>query len=231
MAAVLLPAARGMLDTSAFNPALRITAPGQFLPASEDTFVDLNAPDHNFDCTGSPPKGLELLYSNFPGFVSTREAYLQFDLSGVSGPAELSSLSVHIVQNALPGSAMVNLSLYATSDDAWNETTLTYNNQPAAPTLTHLQTVTVTSIVTGELIFDDPQVGQTIETERQTDQTASFLLRLTGGTDLEFGGGLSFEDREGCHGDPGADEPVIKLQSAMPPDQTIYLPLIRKEAP
>ncbi len=182
--------------------------------AGHDTFVDINNPEQNYDCSGSF-SGLELGYSNFPVFTSTREFYLKFDLTTVTGPAEQSTLILSLAQNALPGGATANVALYSTTDDSWDEATMTYNNQPASSTWSLQQTITITSGVTGQITFDDPAVGAYIEGERTTDQLASFLIRIEDGSNLGFGGGLVFEDHENCLSPETGDEPIINIQSGV----------------
>ena len=176
------------------------------LPASQDSFIDLNNPDTNYNA-----QRLEVTYSNFPGFVPTRFSLLQFDLGGVTAVISRSRLVLSLVENNLPAGSQVSLGLY-TADDTWDETTLTYNTAPTADTL--LQSLTITAGLTGTLVFDDG-VGAYLEGERGGDGTAAFLLRLDGGGGaLGFAGSLLFEDREGTADGLNGNEPALDLRPA-----------------
>lgn len=191
------------------------------IPTSHDAFIDANNPTTNFNV-----QRLEVTYSNFPSFVATRQSLLQFDLAEVTSVVDQSRLVLEIVENNLSTGAEVDLGLYAT-DDAWDETSITYNTRPALGPL--LQTLTITAGLTGTVLFDDSSVGIYIEGERNGDGLVSFLLHLDGGSgSLGFGGNLLFEDREGTHDGVNGNEPFIDLHPEDDSSYWLFLPLIVK---
>jgi hypothetical protein len=190
--------------------------------ASADTFVDPNNPNTNYD-----DQRLEVTYSNFPGFVSTRYSLLQFDLSSLASVADESAVVVEVVENNLPAGAAVDLALYEVAGDTWAEDTVTFNTSPSAGSL--LQTVNVSAGFTGQVSFDSAGVGTYVEQERVGDGTASFLLRLDAGSgDLAFGGNILFEDREGTDDGLNGNEPFIDPGPVAAATEPLYLSLANR---
>ncbi len=177
--------------------------------AAYDAFVDPNNPTTNYDGAR-----LEVTYSNFPNFTATRRTLLQFNLSGESTKLSTTPVAVHVVENNLPAGASVKLGLY-TLVDSWEETTVTFANQPAVGEL--LQTVDVAAGFTGRVKFDAATVSAYLEAQRTSDNKAAFLLQLDGGSgSLGFAGNLLFEDHEGTHDGVNGNEPMLLTPAAMP---------------
>jgi hypothetical protein len=111
-----------------------------------------------------------------------------------------STFNVTITGNGFPSGALMDVSLYSVANDNWTAATITWNNASGLGPFTLLQTVQVPSGTTGALVFGsagaDNPVGTYIEQQRVSDGKASFLLRITGGSSIGFGGSLNIEDSE-----------------------------------
>lgn len=190
------------------------------LDSTQDAFVDPINSGTNYDV-----QQLELTYSNFPAFVATRRAVVQFDVSGVGNDISTAQLVVQVVANNTPAGATVEIGLYG-ADDGWTEENVTFASAPSEGAL--LQTVSVASGALDTVTFDAAEVGAYIESQRTGDGVASFVLRLASGSgNLGFGGNLLLEDREGSANGVDGDEPYLVLPAALPPvadagpDQTV----------
>jgi hypothetical protein len=174
------------------------------LTAAQDTFVDLNNTNNNYN-----GQRLEVTYSNFLGLQATRYLLLQFDLAGLADTFTTeTALVVTLVENNLPDGASLNLTLY-TVPDQWDEATVTYATRPT--TGAQLQGRTVSNTTTGAIVFDAAAVRDYLAAEYAGDQIASFVLSIAGGSGaLGFAGNLVFEDREGSHDGNNGNEPALR---------------------
>lgn len=173
------------------------------LLSTHDVAIDPNNHITTYDDTR-----LETTYSNFPTFAATRRVLLQFDLSTQTEALNGALLTLNLVENNLAAGSSVTLALYAT-DDGWDESSVTWANQPTTGNL--LQSITVDAGFTGAISFSQPAIGAYLEAQRTGDQIASFLLQLDGGSgNLGFGGNLFFEDHEGSHDGVNGNEPRIE---------------------
>lgn len=175
------------------------------LPAVQDSYTDINAPTTNLN--GSP---LNVGNSfGIPGQpdVTTRYAFLQFDLSGVG--FEIKSAILSLATLPCGGQAAVdevNVAVYGVDNapaNAWSEATITWDTQPGLSTGTHLITLdggTTTADNAQWVTWTDSSGGALaswLETQRlANDASATLVLAIENST----GPGIAdvfFEDREG----------------------------------
>ncbi|TNJ62313.1 DNRLRE domain-containing protein [Paenibacillus hemerocallicola] len=90
----------------------------------KDTFV------RNGDYAGSNYGGNTSMAVKKSSVGFQREAFLQFDLSGIAGDVMSASLYLYGATNDSAGTEVDN-TIRAVSDDNWTETGLTWNNKPA----------------------------------------------------------------------------------------------------
>ncbi len=183
--------------------ALPRTQPNSVHMAKQDTFVDINNANNNYN-----GNRLEITYSNFLGLQPTRAVLLQFDLAGLADSFTANTaLVMTLVENNLPMDASLNLALYTTSDQ-WEEAQVTYATRPSQGT--QLQTLTISDTTMGEIHFDAEAVRNYLATEYAGDKLASFVLSVSGGSGtLGFAGSVIFEDREGSNDGINGDEPYL----------------------
>ena len=122
------------------------------LEASADAFVrDGSYADQNF-ATGS------LTVKKDTGTGYNREAFLKFDLSGISDPVSAAVLCL----TPLTLGATVEHQIYFMLDDSWTETGITWNNRPTGgslwtsyqPTANQPLWIDVTELVRGQAVGD-----------------------------------------------------------------------------
>ncbi len=206
----------------------------QVISPQHDAYIDLNNPNTNYDPCASNSGGLDLGYSAFPSFLSTREIYLKFDLSGISESANRSLFSVTITNNVWEPGSTLSVSLYGIPTDGWDETIITWNNKPTGSPIL-LETQQIAAGYESALTFGDPAsanpVGTFIEDERTNDGHVTFLIKLTGGSDVQFAGLSTIEDRESCLTPTSGDEPTIQIRSDQTPNFALHLPIVIKGAP
>jgi hypothetical protein len=65
---------------------------------------------------------------------NTRETYLKFDLSGITGAITAGKLRLYGALTNVVDSGIPNVAVYSATNTSWNETTLTYNNRPLSGT-------------------------------------------------------------------------------------------------
>jgi hypothetical protein len=100
----------------------------------------------------------------------TRESYLKFDLSALSGSGVESAI-LKVYATAVDPS--IKVALYEVADDSWEETTITWNNKPAAGA--HLVSVSLTSADIGQWISID--LTEYANTQFLADQQMSICLK------------------------------------------------------
>lgn len=99
------------------------------LTPSADTYVFNSSGDTNFGTVDST----YVSFGNGPAFG---RAYYQFDLSSIPAGSTINSATLSLPLKSI--SAVVTVQMYMSRPDvAWNETSLTWNNQPA---MTNVQT-------------------------------------------------------------------------------------------
>lgn len=131
------------------------------LTVTEDTFVANNA-------TGTNYNGSSLQIKNS---APERRAYLKFDVSGIDLSA-LSSAKIKMYANATSLTDGKNIAVYPVDASAWNETTLTWANQPTAGA-----TAVATASVGGSGSWYEWDVSDYLKTFDGTNP--SFMLKMT----------------------------------------------------
>ncbi len=165
-----------------------------------DGYVLHNAAAQNFD-----GDGLFISYDGLGGFESSAETYLRFDLS--SEPAISSAFLLLTTANDQLNAANANITLYAVSDDTWEEGSLNANNAP--PLGSALQTVSLTD----GLIFDNAALTAYLEAERSGDGIASLALKIDSVTGGSIWGALLLGDSEQTG---GLAAPALGLNGTIP---------------
>ncbi len=129
-----------------------------------DTYADANFGDDD-----------ELIIKSASSDHYTRRAYLQFDLSRfAAGSVDNALLTAQVNYHQTPG-VSVPLKIYSVSSDAWNESTLTWNNEPGPDAL--LRTINVSDV--GPVSFD---ITTHVISELAGDKTMSLVLLDDSGT-------------------------------------------------
>lgn len=114
-----------------------------------------------------------------PGAGRGRRGFLRFDTSSVTGAITSAKLRVHsrLTDAALPPTTMI---VQKVTDTAWNEMTLTWNNQPAVASPDALAQIIVANATSQYYEFDLAQflqqeraAGRTIVSLRLINQTAT----------------------------------------------------------
>jgi hypothetical protein len=156
-------------------------------PPAADGWTDINAPD-----TVNNTVYLWIRGSTTACTVTNR-TYLRWDLTSVSDGTTIASATLTLNANALSGDFTTarNVTLYQVATDSWNETTLTWNNQPAIGSA--IQTVQVSA--TGQVAFNAAGLASYLDTQAKGDNQASFALQMTG--DCTSGSaGVRFDSKE-----------------------------------
>jgi hypothetical protein len=209
------------------------------LSVVQDSYTDINAPTTNFD------GGLLNVANSFgaPGEpdVTTKYVFLQFDLSGVG--FEIKSATLSLATLHCGGQAAVdevNVAIYGVDNaptNAWSETTLTWDTQPALSTSTSLITLDAGATTADSARWvtwtDDSGVALASWLEAQrlaNDQSATLVLAIENSS----GPGIAdvfFEDREGSGAAYGCADslggPTLEVSDRVG-DYQIFLPLIER---
>lgn len=155
------------------------------------TAVTLNATDDGYVRDGSYAStsygtgNLVIRKANSAGF--SRESYAKFDLSSYAGTS-VSRAELKLYTTKVDG--LTPISIYAINDDTWTESTLNWNNAPAAGSL--LTTVNVNTL-SQWYTFD---VTAFVNAELSGNKKASFLIKDASGTNYY----INFANREVTNG-------------------------------
>jgi PKD repeat protein len=129
-----------------------------------DSYADANFGDDD-----------ELIIKGAGSDFYTRRAYLQFDLTRfAASSADSAIFTVEVNYHQTPG-VSVPLKLYSVASDSWNESTLTWNNEPGPGAL--LGTINVSDV--GPVSFD---LTSYVSAELTGDKTVSLVLLDDSGT-------------------------------------------------
>lgn len=139
-------------------------------PPAQDGWVDINAPTVINNTVNLWARG------STTACTPTNRTYLKWDLTGVTSTIANATITLNI--NGLSGDFPNphNITLYQVTNDAWDETTLTWNNSPTIGSAIQTQTVTVV----GQVIFNDPLLAAFLDAQAKGDHVASFAIDMTG---------------------------------------------------
>jgi hyaluronate lyase len=132
---------------------------------SADAYVASGSPQTNY---GSAPT---LAVTNASGNV--REAYFKFDTSDVKGSVYAAKLMLYASNTDSKGGEKEN-KLYALASNNWDESSLTWNNKPAAGRLL------TSSVITPGYTWQEFDVTSYIQEQMNSDRMAGFTLRQDG---------------------------------------------------
>jgi len=204
------------------------------LEAAQDAYTDLNADANNFD------EGL-LTTANSPGFpgeddVTTKQIFLEFDLSGVTFEIQSATLSLATLTcgRQVPVDS-VDVAVYGVDNAAtWDESTLTWDNQPDLSTgiLATLDAGSITANSAQIYTWTDGGTGLLaawLETQRQAnDGSATLVLRIENSENPGLAD-VFFEDSEtsgasyGCQDSLGPPGLLVRDTAT---EFEIHLPLV-----
>jgi len=118
--------------------------------------------------------------------AQARWSFLQWDLSDIAPGTTLASAKVTLYVSSISGDPSgAHLELHKVLNDAWEETTLTYNN-PIATSVTPgdpatlLQSVPAPTAVNDAVTFDSAALLQYAQQQADGDNVASFALFVNG---------------------------------------------------
>jgi hypothetical protein len=103
-------------------------------PAGANTYSPLNSVADDFVDSYNPNlnngsgSGLRAGILNSP--YTEYQAYLRFDLSGIPSDQKITNISLKLYDYDYQGTSGKIISVFAVSNDTWNEMTLTWNNKP-----------------------------------------------------------------------------------------------------
>jgi hypothetical protein len=130
----------------------------------QDNMVNVEQPDTVPDHTNN------LSITN-PNENYERRSFLRFDLSGIPDASAITAATL-TMKTRLDNETVGNVNVAAVADDAWDETTITWNNQPAigavqgtyavgpvAPGVADIDTVDLTSLVNSSFNNNDQQIS------------------------------------------------------------------------
>jgi len=219
----------------AASPAV-YAAPAEeiILDAVQDTYTDLNAETTNFD------EGL-LTAANSPGppeegDVTTKQIFLEFDLSSVNFEIKGAKLSLATLTcgGKVPVDA-VDIGVYGVENtETWDETKLAWENQP------DLSTAVLATLDAGGTTFNSTQIytwtdenqgdlSTWLETQRVAITKNATLVLVIENTDDHGLADIFFEDSEGTGAAYGCPDVLGKpsLQVGNLVDEVeIFLPLL-----
>lgn len=205
------------------------------LTAEQDAYTDVNADTTNFDA------GL-LTAANSPGpldqgDVTTKQIFLQFDLSAVEFEIKSATLSLGTLTcgGAVPVDA-VALAIYGVNNTAsWDETTLTWANQPAISTeaLATLDAGSTTFNRARTYTWTDSAQGafsNWLETQRSANNQSATLVVVIDNADNPGLADIFFEDREGTGAAYGCPDslggPMLEVRASG--TYSLFLPLVKR---
>ncbi|MHA1907800.1 MAG: CBM96 family carbohydrate-binding protein, partial [Candidatus Thorarchaeota archaeon] len=113
------------IDDSAGNSTLAAT-PGSnthVVRVSDDTFTSAESPDTNFDSSNSLSCGRDVS-------DNTGRIWMKFNLTHIARNAHFTRATVNLFMTGGETTMDEPLGLYYSSNDTWNETTITHNNAP-----------------------------------------------------------------------------------------------------
>lgn len=117
-----------------------------------------------------------------------RKTYLRFNLTGFSGTVAKAYL--HVIVNrvvAITGGLINRSDIFGVSDDAWDQSTLTWNNSPARGAYLFTQEFSARTSTQGDTLYR-LDVTSYVQSELSGNKLASFCLvdTLNNGTDVRF---------------------------------------------
>lgn len=189
------------------------------ITASHDAYVRASSPDTNFN-TGSTENRLIVQSTN------NQKAWLQFDTSSITGTISDATFSLGL---RTIGSSNQTFNVYGLNDgvtgEAWDESTITFNNAPGnagtfrdvdATETTFLDTITISNSTNsaGDTIsFNSANIASYLNND--TNNTVTFIiLRDTQGTQ-----GTSFYSTENTGGNPF---PTLDITTTTIPEPSTY---------
>ncbi len=139
-------------------------------PPAMDAWTDINQPT-------TPQNTVNLwVRGSTSACTPTNRTYLKWDVTGIT--KTITDASMTLVINGLSGNFPNphQIILYQVTNDAWDEATLIWNNQPAIGAA--IQTITVTAV--GQVMFNDPALAAYVDAQAKGDGFASFAIDMTG---------------------------------------------------
>lgn len=160
----------GRIETSQ-GSAYVFDTPATTLAPIADTWVQGADAFRNTNYGTSPE--LQVKRTLNPGAGRGRRGFLRFDTSTITGAIFSAKLRIHarLTDASLPPTGMI---VQKVTDTAWNELSVTWNNQPAVESPTALASITVTGATSQYYEFD---LTSFIQAERAAGRTSvSFRL-------------------------------------------------------
>ncbi len=139
---------------------------------------------------------------------TTRIAFLKFDLSALSGDAQIVSAALRL-RSTFASNASLTMGLYAVDDDSWEETTVTWGTRPALGA-GPLSTANLAPIGSDLVFPSTSSLIALLEAERQTDHDQIVSLALAPLTCSGFSATQATSSRE------GAIAPALELTTYTP---------------
>ena len=206
------------------------------LSAVQDTYVDLNFASTNFDeglltAANSPGPPLE-------GDVTTKQIYLQFDLSGVEFEIKSAALSLATLTcgGLVPVDA-VDVAIYGVDNSSsWDEAELTWGTQPG------LSTEALATLDSGGTTYNSAQIytwtddkkgefATWLESQRGANDGSATLVLLIDNSNDPGMADIFFEDSEGTGADYGCTDvlgnPTLFVSDTFA-SYNLYLPFISR---
>lgn len=136
-----------------------------------DSTVNLANPNTNYGTAFNM-----LVSDNATGITinGTNRTWLQFDLSSLVPAGSVITSATLYLYNYFFASSSVAIGAYGSTDDAWTETGITWNNQSAAATLLSTTTVKASSSGRGYNTWD---VTSFVQQQTQGDDIVSLMLK------------------------------------------------------
>lgn len=206
------------------------------LAAAQDSYTDINAETSNFD--GGLLSAANSLGPWDESDVTTKQIFLEFDLSGVDFEIESAILSLaSLTCDGLVPVDAANLTVYGVDNAAaWDETSLTWANQPAVSTEALVMLDAGSTLLGSAQIYTwtDSAQGQFttwLEAQRNANDKSATLVVVIENSDDPGISDIFFEDSEGTGAAYGCSDalagPTLEV-SHLSSSPTIFLPLINR---
>lgn len=102
-------------------------APTETFNPNNDAYVDQGNPDINYGISS------KLTMDNY-NLGNRKDSYLKFDISTIPSEMLITSANLYLWCDAIQGGGYTRIYAYSVENDDWNESTITWNDRPAAVT-------------------------------------------------------------------------------------------------